>query len=59
MLISCGFTKTPIYRGGSHEKLIYRRELPKKRRGGLGQFEDLKEGAGGGGGWQKRGGGDF
>ena len=31
---------------GSHEKLIYRRELPKKR--GIGQFE-------GGGGGQKKG----
>ena len=27
-------------RGGGHEKLIYRRELPK--RGGLGQFADLR-----------------
>ena len=30
MLILCGFTKNPVYRWGSHEKLIYRRELPKK-----------------------------
>ena len=35
MLILCGFTKNPVYSGGSHEKLIYRRKLPKKR--GLGQ----------------------
>ena len=32
---------------GGHEKLIYRRELPKKG-GGLGQFSDLM------GTWQKR-----
>ena len=30
MLILCGFTKSPVYMG-SHEKLIYRRKLPKKR----------------------------
>ena len=29
----------PVYRR-SHEKLTYRRELPKK--GGLGQFSDLR-----------------
>ena len=29
MLILCGFTKNPVYRR-SHEKLTYRRELPKK-----------------------------
>ena len=38
MLILCGFTKNPR---GSHKKLIYRRELPKKR-GGLEQFADLR-----------------
>ena len=36
-------------KGGGHEKLIYRRELPKK--GGLGQFVDLRGKA-----WQKRSG---
>ena len=25
-----GFTKNPVYRGEGYEKLIYRRELPKK-----------------------------
>ena len=39
MLILCGFTKNPVYRR-SHEKLTYRRKLPKK--GGLGQFSDLR-----------------
>ena len=38
----CGFTKNPVYRGGSHEKLICRGELPKN--GWLGPFEDLREG---------------
>ena len=37
---------------GGHEKLIYRRELPKKGEG-LGQFADLR------GTWQKRGVGEF
>ena len=44
--ILCGFTKNSVYRWG-HEKLIYRRELPKK--GGLGQLEGglgKKEGGG-------------
>ena len=40
-MILCGFTKTRVYRGGQ-EKLIYRRELPKK--GELGQFADLRGG---------------
>ena len=40
MLILCGFTKNPVYRG-SHEKLMYRRELPKEG-GWLGQFADLR-----------------
>ena len=48
MLILCGFTKNPVSRG-SHEKLMYRRELPKE--GGLAwtvcRFK---------GGWQKEGG---
>ena len=57
MLISCGFTKTPVYRGGSHEKLIYRSELPKKRRGAWTVWR-FKRG-GGGGAWQKRVGGYF
>ena len=42
ILILCGFIKNPVYKGG-HEKLIYRRELPKK----------------GGETWQKRGWGVF
>ena len=37
--------------GGVHEKSIYWGELPK--RGGLGQFADLREA------WQERGGGVF
>ena len=48
MLILCGFTNNQVYRG-SHEKLIYRRELPKEGGNWLGQFADLR------GGWQKRG----
>ena len=44
MLILCGFTKNPVYRGGSHEKLIYRRKLPKK--GGLGQCRFRRGGLG-------------
>ena len=51
MLILCGFTKNPVYRG-SHEKLMYRRELPKE--GGLAWTVSRFKG-----GWQKRGRGAF
>ena len=47
----CGFTGKSIFwerGGGGHKKTIYEGELHKK--GGLGQFVDLREGA-----WQKRG----
>ena len=41
------FPKIRFKRGGGHEKLTHRRELPKKEgggRGGLGQFADLRAG---------------
>ena len=45
-------TKKPIFRGGGHEKPIYRGKLSKK--GALGQFEDLSRGLG-----KREGGGVF
>ena len=39
------FPKIRFKRGGGHEKLTHRRELPKKVGGGrLGQFADLRAG---------------
>ena len=49
-----GSLRNSIFRDGDPKKAIYRGELPTKR-GGLEQFVGLR--GGGGGSWQKRGGG--